>query len=40
MDKKHGGRIKMRSPCPKGSIEKLIGKKLTWDDSPVELKEE
>lgn len=24
---------------PLGSIEKLIGKKLTWDDEPVELKE-
>ena len=24
----------------KGSIEKLIGKKLTWEDEPVELKEE
>jgi hypothetical protein len=24
---------------PKGSIEKLIGKKLTWDDEPVKLKE-
>ena len=23
---------------PKGSIEKLIGKKLTWEDEPVELK--
>ena len=23
---------------PKSSIEKLIGKKLTWDDDPVELK--
>lgn len=23
---------------PKGSIEKLIGKKLTWEDDPVELK--
>ena len=22
---------------PKGSIEKLIGKKLTWDDEPVEI---
>lgn len=22
---------------PKGSIEKLIGKKLTWNDEPVEL---
>jgi len=25
---------------PKGSIEKLIGKKLTWEDEPVELKDE
>lgn len=25
---------------PKGSIEKLIGRKLTWSDEPVELKEE
>jgi len=24
----------------KGSIEKLIGKKITWEDEPVELKEE
>jgi len=24
----------------KGSIEKLIGRKLTWEDEPVELKEE
>lgn len=23
---------------PTGSIEKLIGKKLTWDDDPVEIK--
>lgn len=23
---------------PKGSIEKLIGKKLTWEDKPIELK--
>lgn len=23
----------------KGSVEKLIGKKLTWEDEPVELKE-
>lgn len=23
---------------PKGSIEKLIGRKLTWKDEPVELK--
>lgn len=25
---------------PKGSIEKLIGRKLSWEDEPVELKEE
>lgn len=25
---------------PKGSIKKLIGRELTWDDDPVELKEE
>lgn len=25
---------------PKGSIKKLIGKDLTWQDKPVELKEE
>lgn len=25
---------------PKGSIKKLIGKELTWEDNPVELKEE
>ena len=24
----------------KGTIEKLIGKKLTWEDKPVELKEQ
>jgi len=24
---------------PKGTIEKIIGKKLTWEDEPVELKE-
>ena len=23
---------------PKGSIKKLIGRELTWDDNPVELK--
>lgn len=27
-----------RSNLPKGSIEKLIGKKLTWEDEPFELK--
>ena len=25
---------------PKGSIKKLIGRELSWDDEPVELKEE
>lgn len=25
--------------CPKGSIKKLIGRELTWDNEPVELKE-
>lgn len=25
---------------PKGSIKKLIGKKLTWNDEPVKLKED
>lgn len=25
---------------PKGSTKKLIGRELTWDDEPVELKEE
>lgn len=25
---------------PNGTIKKLIGRELTWEDSPVELKEE
>ena len=25
---------------PKGTIKKLIGRELTWEDNPVELKEE
>lgn len=29
-----------RIHLPKGSIKKLIGRKLTWEDNPVELKEE
>lgn len=29
-----------RIAIPKGSIKKLIGKDLTWEDNPVELKEE
>lgn len=24
-------------PLPKGSIKKLIGRELTWDDEPVEI---
>lgn len=27
-------------PLPKGSIKKLIGRELSWEDEPVELKEE
>lgn len=27
-------------PLPKGTIKKLIGKDLTWEDEPVELKDE
>lgn len=30
----------MRFALPKGSIKKLIGRELTWEDNPVELKEE
>lgn len=26
-------------PLPKGSIKKLIGRDLTWEDNPIELKE-
>lgn len=25
---------------PKGSIKKLIGRELTWEDEPIELKDE
>lgn len=32
--------IKLRIELPKGSIKKLIGRDLTWEDNPVELKEE
>lgn len=31
---------RMNVKLPKGTVEKLIGKKLTWEDEPVELKEE
>lgn len=34
IDDKYCGCINL----PKGSIKKLIGKKLTWEDDPVELK--
>lgn len=27
-------------PLPKGTINKLIGRELSWEDNPVELKEE
>lgn len=27
-------------PLPKGTIKKLTGRELTWEDEPVELKEE
>lgn len=29
-----------RIKLPKGTIKKLIGKDLTWQDNPVELKED
>ena len=30
----------LTSVLPKGSIKKLIGRDLTWQDEPIELKEE
>ena len=33
------GDVEMSIELPKGSIEKLIGRTLTWNDEPVELKE-
>jgi hypothetical protein len=30
----------LRLDLPKGMIKKMIGRTLTWDDEPVELKEE
>lgn len=33
IDSKHTGRITL----PKGSIKKLIGRELKWEDEPVEL---
>ena len=32
------GEYYLELELPKGSIEKLIGRKLTWEDEPVELK--
>lgn len=40
IDKGNYNIIPQEIGLPKGSIEKLIGKKLTWEDEPVELKEE
>ena len=37
---KHGEWWGDNMALPKGSIKKLIGRELTWDDEPVELKEE
>ena len=34
------GDYKNAEHLPNGSIEKLIGKKLTWEDEPAELKKE
>jgi hypothetical protein len=34
------GDVEMSIELPKGSIKKLIGRDLTWEDEPVELKEE
>ena len=36
---KYGNNLK-RIYLPKGSIKKLIGRDLDWNDEPVELKEE
>lgn len=32
------GDVEMSIELPKGSIKKLIGKDLTWEDDPVEIK--
>ena len=32
------GSVSIEIELPKGSIYKLIGKELTWDDEPIELK--
>ena len=38
-DEDHFGEGCVHVYLPKGSIKKLIGYELTWDDDPVELKE-
>ncbi len=38
--KMHGKWRGDRMALPKGSIKKLIGRELSWEDEPVELKEE
>lgn len=35
-----GNKIDFTVPLPEGSIKKLIGRDLTWEDEPVELKVE
>ena len=34
------GFVDMEIELPKGTIKKLIGRELTWEDNPVELKED
>ena len=33
-------RVRIKIELPKGSVYKLLGKELTWDDEPVELQTE
>ena len=33
-------RVSIEIELPKGSVYKLLGKELTWDDEPVELQTE
>lgn len=34
------GSVSIEIELPKGSVHKLLGKELTWDDDPVELQAE
>lgn len=34
------GYVSIKIELPKGSVYKLLGKELTWDDEPVELQTE